>query len=134
MKYPAAMYPVCPRPFPCRQTIYSPYPVFYGGVPARQQYPDVDPELFSESAQAFQVLMKDAGKILDKLAESKMFAHDVMAAAQEDKKQKVEQLIQSTGVMSKVVVTYNPDSIHLQFHSRVHGTECCALTMVLRWR
>ncbi len=132
MKYVPAVHPGFFHPYQYYQPSCVPSPFFYGW--GREQYPEVDAEMFSESAKAFQSLMKDASKILDHLAESKTFAHDVMAAAQEDKKQLVEQLLKSTGVKSKVDVTYNPDSIHLHLHTKVHGTECCALTMVLRWR
>lgn len=46
----------------------------------------------------------------------------------------VERLFKSTGVKSKVDTTYNPDGINLKLSSKVGSTDCCQLTIALRWR
>lgn len=98
-----------------------------------RQYPAVDPTVFNESAVAFQKLLKEASIVLNKLADSKDFAGEVMSAAQESNMQKVEELIESTGVHSKVDVSYNPDGIRLEMKNKVEDTDCCHLTMALKW-
>ncbi|MBM6619807.1 hypothetical protein [Bacillus suaedaesalsae] len=109
------------------------YQQFGFSVNTIREYPDVDSTKFSESATTFRGLMKDASKVLDRLADSKAFAHDVMSAAQLSNTIKVEQLIESTGLNSKVTPTFNPDGLTMVFHDQVEETDCCKLTMTLRW-
>ncbi len=101
---------------------------------ARPQYPEADPTLFHQSAGSFKKLMSDATIVLNKLADSKEFAHQVMKAAQQNNKDEVEKLIQSTGVKETVDIDYNPDAITLEMTSKVEKTDCCKLVMTLRWR
>jgi hypothetical protein len=115
-----------------QQPSYNTYPVF-PLLPYRQ-YPPVDPTLFSQSAIAMEKLMKDGSLILKKLAESKEFASKVMSAAQESDTKKVQQLIQSIGIQSKVDIYYNPDGIRLTLSSKVGQIECCKLAISLRWK
>lgn len=98
-----------------------------------RQYPQVDPTLFNQSAIAMQTLMKDASILLNKLAESKDFDSKIMAAAQQSNKTEVEKLIKSTGIKSKVDTSFTPDGITLKLSSKVGSTECCHLTIALRW-
>jgi hypothetical protein len=121
--YPPMLYP---------QPGYNTYPVF--PLPSYRQYPPVDPTLFSQSAIAMQKLMKDGSLILKKLAESKEFASKVMSAAQESDTKKVQQLIQSIGIQSKVDIYYNPDGIRLTLSSKVEQIDCCKLAISLRWK
>ncbi|MFD1738496.1 hypothetical protein ACFSCX_18400 [Bacillus salitolerans] len=110
-------------------------PIFYTAQSnTNREFPEVDVTLFNESANAFKRLMRDASIVLDALAGSKHFDFELMSAAQVSDKKKVDQLIQSTGIKSKVDTTYNPDGITLNFQESVKNTECCKLTMKLRWR
>jgi hypothetical protein len=102
-------------------------------VGQRPEYPDVDATLFNKSAATFRQLIRDASTVLDRLADSKHFAHEVMSAAQISNTSKVEELIQSTGVKSKVDTTFNPDGITMVFQDKVDDTDCCKLTMTIRW-
>jgi hypothetical protein len=115
---------------------------YFGGHPflqrqpknnTRREFPEVDTTMFTESAVVFRQLMRDASQVLDELADHKNFANEVMYAAQLSDTTKVEKLIESTGIKSKVVTTYNPDGITLTFNARVEDTDCCKLTMTLRW-
>jgi hypothetical protein len=117
---------------PYQQPVYTAYPVF--SSPYYRQYPPVDPALFSQSATAMQKLMKDASLILDKLAESKQFAYQVMSAAQESHTQEVQKLIESIGVQTKVDIYYDPDGIRLTLPAKSNQTECCRLVIALRWK
>lgn len=115
--------------YPAQQYFYQPSQQYY-----RQQYPDVDPTLFNESAVSMQNLMKEASLVLNQLAESKSFAKKVMTAAQKSDIEELERLIKSTGIKSKVDTSVNPDGINLKLISKIHGADCCNLTIALRWR
>jgi hypothetical protein len=121
--YPPVLYP---------QPGYSTYPVF--PLPPYRQYPPVDPTLFNQSAIAMQKLMSDGSLILKKLAESKEFAFKIMSAAQESDTKKVQQLIDSIGIQSKVDIYYNPDGIRLTLSSKDEQIDCCKLAISLRWK
>jgi hypothetical protein len=120
------------------QSNYDPSPYYTGTtIPSRHgvgQYPAVDVTLFNQSAIAMQKLMKEASLVLNKFAESQGFAYKVMDAAQKSDLKEVERLIKTTGIKSKVHTTYNPDGINLKLSSKVGATDCCHLTIALRWR
>jgi len=102
--------------------------------PYYRKLPEVDPSLFKESAQEMRILMLDASKMLAKLAGSKEFAKQVMAAAQASNSKEVVRLLKSTGIKSDVKATYNPDSLNLKLEASVGGTKASELTIALRWR
>ncbi|WP_156317738.1 hypothetical protein [Bacillus sp. CHD6a] len=124
---------------PFHRPVYYPrniyFPVYTHAMPRPyfRIYPEVDPTVFTESAESMQQLMKEASIILQKLSDSKEFATEVMAAAQEGNKEKVSQLLLSTGVHSGVKVDFNPDGINLNMTSDTEGNDCCHLTISLRW-
>ncbi|WP_273124682.1 hypothetical protein ACNRWW_11635 [Metabacillus sp. HB246100] len=95
--------------------------------------PEVDSTLFEKSATKMNLLMKDASLILNKLSSSKEFANKIMYEAQQSNTQEVQRLLKSTGIQSNVDVNYNPDGITLKFSSMIGTTECCHLTVALRW-
>lgn len=99
-----------------------------------RQYPSIDPTFFNESALSMQHLLKEASLVLNRLAQSKQFAGQVMSAAQKSDSKGVERLIKSTGIKADVKVTFNPDGINMRLSSQVAGAECCKLTIALRWR
>ncbi|MUK90747.1 hypothetical protein GMD78_20535 [Ornithinibacillus sp. L9] len=131
------MYYVC-YPYPDRNPVYFQpawgYPVQSYQPSFRQQYPDVDPDLFFQSAGVFKKLMADASIILNKLSEDEDLAYEIMDAAQKNQATRVKELIKSTGVHGDVDVDFNPDGLNLEMHSKVEDTECCKLSMALRWR
>ncbi|TFB21777.1 hypothetical protein E3U55_08085 [Filobacillus milosensis] len=101
-----------------------------GNVP---RYPDLDPTQFTQSAEAFRDLLNDASDILRQLSNSEKFAYEVMDAAQHSETQKVKQLLESTGIHNQVEVQYNPDGIKMTMRTNTQGTDCCHLSMNLRW-
>ncbi|WP_142255378.1 hypothetical protein [Bacillus sinesaloumensis] len=110
-----------------------PEPKSYYQYPYYRKYPEVDSTLFSESATEMRNLMKDASLVLAKLADSKPFAQQVMAAAQSSNDKEVERLLKSTGIKSDIKTKFNPDGINIELSSMVNGVECCHLTITLRW-
>ena len=119
------------------------YPIRYvNSIPQAQYYqqstkrqlPAVDSTYFEKSAKSMQLLMKEASLVLNKLAESGPFANEIMVAAQQSNMNEVERLIKSTGIKSKVDTTFNPDGINLKLSSKVEASDCCHLTIALRWK
>ncbi len=108
------------------------YPFHRAQVPFRQ-YPEVDPSIFMSSAQHMQPLLRDAGTLLNKMAESRKFSYDLMSAAQESDKQKVEKIIREAGIQIIPKITYNPDGLNLYFTTGENEMTCCHLMLQLRW-
>ncbi|MFS0863696.1 hypothetical protein [Fredinandcohnia sp. 179-A 10B2 NHS] len=119
-----------------RQPVFNDYYEYptYQYHPYYRKLPETDPTLFNESAISMQGLMKDASHILNHLATSKPFAKKVMAAAQASNLNEVNKLLKSTGIKSEVNTSFNPDGINLKLSSKVGSTDCCQLTIALRWR
>jgi len=118
--YPSVPYPQYPH-YPIPGTYY-------------RQYPPVDPTLFNQSAITMQKLMRDASRLLDRLAQSKQFAEKIMSAAQESHTAEVKKLIESIGVQSKVDIYYDPDGIRITLSASVQQVQCCRLVIALRWK
>lgn len=100
-----------------------------------RQFPNVDVELLNQSAHESKKIMEEASIVLDKLADSGEFGKELMNAAQASDNEKVKHLIHSIeGVTSEINVKYTPDGLRLEFNSKVSNTDCCRLTVSLRWR
>jgi hypothetical protein len=110
----------------------------YPGYPNQQhinrQFPKVDAGLLHESANETRKLMKEVSIVLDRFATSTEFDKQVMTAAQASNMAEVKRLIKSIGITSDVDVQYNPDELRMVFTSKAANTECCKLTVALRWR
>nr|WP_106779339.1 hypothetical protein [Lysinibacillus timonensis] len=102
--------------------------------PNEYQYPPADPSRLNQSATESQQLMKDASKVLDRLATSRDFGSKLMNSAQRSDQAEVNRLIDSIGVESKVKISYNPDGLRLEFQSKVTNVDCCKLDISLRWQ
>jgi len=85
------------------------------------------------SAKYMQSLMKDASVLLEKMADSKEFAKQLMNAAQESKQKLIEDQIKQTGIQNIPIVTYTPDGLKLRFSKEVDQINCCNLTLSVRW-
>ncbi|HJV45072.1 MAG TPA: hypothetical protein VJ824_05010 [Bacillota bacterium] len=113
--------------------MYYHYPYFpYPQGSWDRSYPPVDTTLFNQSVLAFQKMASEAATLLNKLAEP-AFAHQLMSAAQQGHQQEVDHLIKSVGVPYAVTTRYTPTGIQLSIHADVQGSECCSLSMFLRW-
>ncbi|MEC3886125.1 hypothetical protein VKA52_20565 [Halobacillus sp. HZG1] len=113
------------------------YPNVFHHYPQRRfvrLYPEVDEDMFVQSASEMEKLMADARKVVGKISNSHDFANDVMGAAQESDQSKVNTLIRSAGVESPFQADYNPDRMKIHLTARNQQVECCQLTIVLRWR
>lgn len=104
------------------------------GSNAPFQYPPVDANLLNQSAIETRKLMREASIILNKFATSKEFGAQLMDSAQRSNMEEVNRLISSIGVHSEVKVRYNPDGLILELVSDLDESECCRLSISLRWR
>lgn len=94
-----------------------------------RQFPPVDTNLLCQSASESKKLMAEAAIVLNKLSASKVFASELMYAAQASDFDEVNRLIYSIGLTSDVDVYFNPEGFRLEFKS-----ESSSLKIVLRWR
>lgn len=119
-----------------RPLYYYPYvyPAYLHQHNMNRQFPKVDVGLLHASANETRKLMKEVSIVLDRFATSKEFDNQVMAAAQASNMAEVKRLIKSIGITSDVDVEFNPDGLRMVFTSKVANTECCKLTVALRWR
>ncbi|WP_203362102.1 hypothetical protein [Bacillus sp. REN10] len=121
------MYPSYPNHYLYHGYLY--YPALHERV-----YPQVNVTLFKQSAQSMKNLLRETTLLVNKLSDSPGFAYQVMNAAQQANQKEVERLIKSAGVTSKATISFNPDSIHLELSSKTGSTNCCHLTVALRWQ
>jgi hypothetical protein len=118
--------------------LYYYYPVYVYPVhpypnQVHRQFPDVNTGYLHQSAQETRTLMKEASIVLDQFADSEEFSKKVMESAQKSNMDEVERLIKSLGITSEINVNFNPDGLRLEFISKVEDSECCRLTVALRW-
>lgn len=104
----------------------------YSQYPTYRQYPPIDTSTFEHSITAFQKTVVEASTILRKLAD-RPFAHRLMLAAQKGNQQEVDGLIKSIGISTPVKTKYTPDGVLLTIHALAQGSQCCTLTMFLKW-
>ncbi|PLT32109.1 hypothetical protein [Bacillus sp. V5-8f] len=104
----------------------------YSHLPIYRQYPPVDTSTFEQSVAAFQKTVVEAGSILKKFAEPQ-FANRLMSAAQQGNQQEVDRLIKSIGTSTPVTTQYTPSGVLLTIHAQALGSQCCTLTMFLKW-
>ena len=104
----------------------------YSQFPINRQYPPVEVSTFEYSVTAFQKTVAEASTILRKFSE-RPFASRLMSAAQTGNQQEVDRLIKSIGITTPVTTQYTPSGILLTIHTQAEGSQCCTLTMYLRW-
>ncbi|MBK3497048.1 hypothetical protein JFL43_19850 [Viridibacillus sp. YIM B01967] len=92
-------------------------------------FPPVDTHKFKTSAKEIQKIMQQAHLLVDKIALSEQFAHDLINAAQLSNKTEVDKLIASTGITITFNTKYTPDSIRISLNEN----GCCGLTVILNW-
>jgi len=105
----------------------------WNSIPLQRQYPNVDTQQLEASVHRFQQLIKQAELLINKLANSKQFAHDLMSAAQVSDEKKVMKLIKSTGITIKVKTAFTPTGIRIILDNAKYGGDCCDLLIALRW-
>ncbi|MFE8702376.1 hypothetical protein ACFYKX_17400 [Cytobacillus sp. FJAT-54145] len=116
------------NPYNAQMPHYRFYP-----QPYYRPFPQVNPDLFMQSAHHMQVLMKDASLLLDRMASSKEYAMNLMGAAQESKMQQVNDMIKGAGITTMPEVSYTPEGLKLYFKSKAEDIDCCHLSLTLRW-
>ena len=123
-----------PNPYPVNP--YDPYYGTYQPMDARyfpRQFPPVDTEQLDKSVNRFQELLKQADLLIDYLAHDKKFAKEMMDWAQKSNKERVIQLIRSTGVTIKADTSFTPTGIRIKLDNSKFQGDCCQLIISLRW-
>ena len=105
---------------------------YYSYFPIIRPYPPVDTSTFEQSVNAFQKTVVEASTILRMFAEPQ-FAKTLMSAAQSGNQQEVDRLIKSIGTNTPVTTQYTPGGILLTIHAQAQSSQCCTLTMFLKW-
>lgn len=133
--------------------LYYPYPFYLTqGMPVRyppppiqgpfqpwhhsrlyRQFSEVNTQQLEISAHRFQELMKQANLLVNKIANSKQFAHALMFAAQQSDEKTVNELIKSTGVTIDIKTTFTPTGIRIVLDNTEKPGDCCDLLIALRW-
>ncbi|MCJ8008221.1 hypothetical protein ACFFF5_11330 [Lederbergia wuyishanensis] len=122
---------------------YNPYGYSYRGASVfypfpspfctRQMFPTISTKQFIQSTEKYRILVNEANKLINKISTSPKLAQDIMEAAQKSNQQKVNQLIQSTGITVKTKTHFNPDGIVVELSNAKDPSDCCTLKLALRW-
>ena len=128
------MYPYNPNYYhsPYAQQYHRNPPYFHTNYSIRNPT-QPDPTMFMNSARQTKNLIKDGQLILDKIANSKPYSLDLMLAAQNSNKAKVEELIKSTGIKQKPQISYTPNGLTVTFINEQNNIDCCHLILKIRW-
>ncbi|UFT99220.1 hypothetical protein KO561_18910 [Radiobacillus kanasensis] len=115
---------------------YSPYQGYHypqhHGYYQQRPYPEVDVSIFEGSVTAFQKIADESITILEKFTDRE-FTHKLMTAAQAGNQREVDRLMKSIGTSTPITTQYTPSGILLTIHADAQGTQCCTLTMYLKW-
>ncbi|MFJ7935952.1 hypothetical protein [Sporosarcina sp. NPDC096371] len=96
-------------------------------------FPPVDTHQLHASAGKMLEIIKQAQLLINKVVDSSEFAFELMNASQLSNQQKVDELIKSTGVTSKIKTKFNPSGIHIELDNAEKLGECCKLLIALQW-
>ncbi|KAB2334715.1 hypothetical protein F7731_13145 [Cytobacillus depressus] len=96
-------------------------------------YPSVNPGSFMKSAKEMERIVKDASRLIEKMAADRNFSFELMNAAQASQNSKINSMIKSTGITHIPKVHFTPDGLILHFESAAQLQGCCGLTLNIRW-
>ena len=96
-------------------------------------FPPVNTQRLHASAGKMLEVIKQSQLLINRIVDSPDFAHGLMDAAQLSNQKKVDELIQATGITSKVTSKFTPSGIHIEFDNAETLGECCKLQIALRW-
>ena len=96
-------------------------------------FPPVNTQRLHASAEKMLEVIKQSQLLINRIVDAPGFAHDLMDGAQLSNQKKVDDLIQSTGITSKVTTTFTPSGIHIELDNSEEIGECCKLQIALRW-
>ncbi|WP_053599400.1 hypothetical protein [Bacillus sp. FJAT-18017] len=102
-------------------------------APPQRQFPDVNISQLNVSLRKFQELMNQANILINKMATDSNFTKMLMTAAQKSDKNRVNQLIRSTGITIKAETTYTPTGIRIVLDNSGPEGGCCDLLIALGW-
>ncbi|MBA2174155.1 hypothetical protein H0266_04480 [Halobacillus locisalis] len=101
---------------------------YHPRYPYYRPYPPVDPEQFTSAANHMEELLKEGEQISSKVKNSQSFATSLMSAAQQSKKDEVEQLLRTVDIHSEMEVSFTPDSLSIRLKR-----DDCKAKLVYKW-
>jgi hypothetical protein len=99
----------------------------------QRQFPPVNIHKLDISVHKFQTLMRQADLLVNKLADDPEFTKELMSAAQQSNKSRVNELILSTGITLRVKTTFTPTGIKIIIDNSGMEGDCCDLLIGLKW-
>jgi hypothetical protein len=99
----------------------------------QRQFPPVNIQKLDVSVHKFQTLIREADLLVNKLAADPVFTKELMSAAQQSNKTRVNELILSTGITLRVKTTFTPTGIKIIIDNSGMEGECCDLLIGLQW-
>ncbi len=96
-------------------------------------FPDVNTQRLHASAGKMLEVINQSQLLINRIVESPDFAHNLMDAAQLSNQKRVDELIQSTGITTKVKTTFTPSGIQIELDNSERLGACCKLKIALRW-
>ncbi len=110
---------------------YHPYYSMYN--PNRfRSYPDIDLTIFDQSIQQSKILANESLIILKEFS-NKIFAYQVMLAAQNGNQQEVDRLLNSLGISSMISTKYTPTGISIELYPKSNESSYCFMNLYLKW-
>lgn len=100
---------------------------------APNPFPSVNTQRLHASAGKMLEVIKQSQLLINRIVDSTDFSYDLMDAAQLSNQKKVDELIQSIGITTKVTTKFTPSGIHIEFDNAEMPGECCKLQIALRW-
>ena len=113
--------------------MYYFHPHWIASQNAPNPFPPVNTQRLHASAEKMLEVIKQSQLLINRIVDSPDFAHDLMDVAQLSNQKKVDDLIESTGITSKVTTTFTPSGIHIELDNSEKIGECCKLQIALRW-
>ena len=96
-------------------------------------FPPINTQQLHTSAEKMLDITKQAQFVINRIVDSQDFAHELMDASQLSNQKKVDELIKSTGVTSKVTTKFTPSGIQIEFDNAEKSGDCCKLQLTLKW-
>ncbi len=100
---------------------------------APNPFPPVNTQRLHASAGKMLEVIKQSQLLINMIVDSPDFARNLMGAAQLSNHQKVDELIQSAGITSKVTTKFTPSGIHIELDNAETLGEFGKLQITLRW-
>ncbi|GIN88633.1 hypothetical protein J6TS2_50190 [Heyndrickxia sporothermodurans] len=114
---------------------YRVYPsnLYYPYSSSLRQFPPVNTQIFVQSANKTLLFLKDAEKIVKKIATSEDFSKNLMILAQQSKLSEVTKMLIDIGLNTTPTIRFTPSGLVINFSDAYNEPNCCLLQIKIRW-